>query len=478
MIVHGREKTFVGTYDGGVCVRARDGSWSALTRENGLAANDVYSIAEDSAGRLWIGSGGSGLTRVEDGRMRVYSEQDGLPNNVIYQILVESKRSIYCSTNRGVFRLMTDGSADTIISFDRADGLGDDEANGGASLCDSRGRFWIGTIGGASFIDPRGVPHHVPPSPVFITDFVVHDEPQDLAALDPIEDSQYEFVFHYGAVDYVSPQKVRYRSRLAGLESNWSKVSAQRHIRYTNLRPGSYTFEVQARNWGGQWSDSATLSFEVIPDHERLIREEAIERERIEKNVFEAAHVRLQQLAEELRAANEKLRDKEMILETQAREDPLTGLLNRRYLDLYLRQEYERAVRFHRPLTVVITDLDHFKSVNDVCGHAGGDEVLRTFSLLLRNSVRSVDVVARYGGEEFVILLPETEGRAASVVCEKIRGAIEEYPWHEIEPSLRVTISIGYCDIVSAESAEEMLRVADGRLFEAKRSGRNRVCGI
>ena len=469
-----RGRVWVATYEAGVAVR-EDDRWRVLSTADGLPANAIYCLAEDPAGRFWFGTGGSGLACLEGDRWRRFTRNEGLPNDTIYQLLVESERSIYASTNRGVFRLRLEQDGEVIVAFDRSDGLADDECNGGASFRDRRGRFWIGTLGGASWIDPSQVPERIPPCPVYVTGFRVHDRPMDLDCVEPIEDSQHEFSFDYGAVEFVSPQKIRYRTRLVGFDHDWSRVSSERSIRYTNLRPGSYRLEVQARNWGGIWSRAAALSFQVIADRERLAREEEIERERIEKRVLETAHAKLQQLATELNDAYEKLREKEVLLELQAREDALTSLPNRGYFDHQLQQEFERAVRFRRPLSVVMADLDHFKSINDRFSHAAGDDVLRVVARLMKTSVRSIDTVARYGGEEFVFLLPETSAAAAAGVCEKIRTAIESYPWEQVQRGMKVTASFGLTDETTGASAAQMLHAADQKLFEAKRTGRNRV---
>lgn len=470
-----RGRVWAGTYEGGAAI-LEHGQWRRIDKSDGLPANDVYCIAEDPAGRFWIGTGGSGIARFDGDTWRVFTERDGLPNDTIYQVLVESEQSIYASTNRGVFRLRFEGSREVIVGFDRTDGVADDECNGGASLRDRDGRFWIGTLSGVSFIDPRDVPERILPCAVYVNGFFVHDEPMDLQGVNAIEDSKHEFAFTYGAVEYVSSQKVRYRTWLEGFDTQWSKVTAERAIRYTNLKPGRYCFKVQARNWGGEWSEPAELAFEVVPDPERLAREETQERERIDKKVLETAHSKLQQLAAELRDANQKLQEKEVQLEMQAREDALTGVLNRRYLDIQLQREFDRAVRFKRPLTVVMADLDHFKSINDRFSHAVGDDVLRIAARLIRTAVRSVDVVARYGGEEFALLLPETPLDLALLVCEKIRHAIAAYPWSEVHPELQLTASFGCADDTAAGPLQ-MLHAADQMLFEAKRSGRNRVSG-
>ncbi len=162
-------------------------------------------------------------------------------------------------------------------------------------------------------------------------------------------------------------------------------------------------------------------------------------------------------------------------LERQTFEDALTGLANRRYLDQRLAEEFERARRHRRPLAVAIADLDHFKRVNDTYSHAVGDDVLRAIAHILRDQVRHTDLVARFGGEEFVLVLTETDLDAARVVCEKLRAAVEAYPWEKLRPGLAVTISIGVFADIEVTSHERMLAAADERLYEAKAAGRNRV---
>lgn len=200
---------------------------------------------------------------------------------------------------------------------------------------------------------------------------------------------------------------------------------------------------------------------------ERQLTESLAEKERALQDLAEANEVKTKLLAE-LRAQTE-------FLEKQTREDALTGLYNRRYLNMQLEQEFKRAKRYGNPLSVVICDIDHFKKINDAFSHQVGDEVLKTLGRIFRAYSRSVDTVARFGGEEFVLVLPETPKEKAAVLCEKLRAAVEHYPWSEIHPELKVTISFGISDNVRLGHYEKMLAEADERLYEAKNAGRNRV---
>jgi diguanylate cyclase (GGDEF)-like protein len=193
---------------------------------------------------------------------------------------------------------------------------------------------------------------------------------------------------------------------------------------------------------------------------------------------------RLSSQNEALRLANEQTRQlltqvqaQAIELERQAREDWLTGLYNRRHLDLHLQREFVRARRYQSPLTVAIADLDNFKSVNDRFSHHVGDEVLRTLADILQSNSRSTDIVGRYGGEEFVIILPETTREQGLIVCEKIRRTVEEYNWSRVHEGLRMTVSVGMSSDTSLANYEKMLTQADDRLYEAKRAGKNTVRG-
>jgi len=156
--------------------------------------------------------------------------------------------------------------------------------------------------------------------------------------------------------------------------------------------------------------------------------------------------------------------------------DGLTGLHNRRYLDSHLDTLFERAVARRRPLSLMITDLDRFKSINDAHGHDGGDEVLREFARRLRKNVRGIDLACRFGGEEFVVVMPDTEGAVAEKVAERVRAEIAGLPFVINGVSIPVTVSVGVSSLKrGADSVADLLKRADVALYEAKSGGRNRV---
>ena len=171
----------------------------------------------------------------------------------------------------------------------------------------------------------------------------------------------------------------------------------------------------------------------------------------------------------------QKLEEKTRELELLATRDNLTGLFNRRYADEYLGRELERCKRERRHLTVALADIDLFKRVNDQYSHATGDAVLRRVAAALRERCRASDVLARYGGEEFLLCFPDTDGREAHRICEKLRGAVESCNWAQLGLAAGVTISFGVAEYRADSSPERLLNRADVRLYEAKNAGRNLV---
>jgi two-component system cell cycle response regulator len=174
----------------------------------------------------------------------------------------------------------------------------------------------------------------------------------------------------------------------------------------------------------------------------------------------------------------ERLRDNVQQSIEMAITDPLTSLYNRRYMESHLSALVDQAASRGKPLTALVLDIDHFKSVNDTHGHDAGDDVLREFATRVRKSIRGIDLACRLGGEEFVIIMPETDMGVATIVAERLRRRIasEAFPIHQGAKALEVTISIGIAALDAADdNAASILKRADQALYRAKRDGRNRV---
>ncbi|HUL97574.1 MAG TPA: diguanylate cyclase [Usitatibacter sp.] len=156
--------------------------------------------------------------------------------------------------------------------------------------------------------------------------------------------------------------------------------------------------------------------------------------------------------------------------------DALTGCFNRRHLDARLAEETLRRHRSGYPLAIIVSDIDHFKKVNDTLGHAAGDTVLRGVAEVFKEAMRQrVDWVARYGGEEFVIVLPDTDLARAAAIAERLRVAIERTSFTHAGTEINVTASFGVAECGDGDDAHGLIERADAMLYRAKQSGRNRV---
>jgi two-component system cell cycle response regulator len=176
---------------------------------------------------------------------------------------------------------------------------------------------------------------------------------------------------------------------------------------------------------------------------------------------------------------NEQLRASVAETMEMAVIDALTGLHNRRYLDNHLQTLFDRATARRRPLSLMITDIDRFKAINDTHGHDGGDRVLREFARRLRQNVRGIDLACRFGGEEFVVVMPDTDQPVAEKVAERIRAEIAKAPFFTSEEGgegITVTVSVGVSSMKPyGDRVEDLMKRADVALYEAKSGGRNRV---
>lgn len=168
------------------------------------------------------------------------------------------------------------------------------------------------------------------------------------------------------------------------------------------------------------------------------------------------------------------------LLEYESTTDSLMAINNRRYFDKRIIEEISVSLRYGRPLSLLLIDVDNFKNVNDTYGHIAGDDVLKALAVTMKETARESDILARYGGEEIVMIAPDTSKDHAAILAERIRALIEKssfpIPFHP-QKNLKITISIGV-SVLDSENAihpEEFIEEADKALYKAKQEGRNRV---
>jgi len=295
-------------------------------------------------------------------------------------------------------------------------------------------------------------------------------------------------VARYSALNAPRQNGVTFRYRLGDESSSWTETT-QRELHFANLAPGAYQLEVDAREEDGEWSTrSAKFPFRiltpwyltswfaalcvlvplsVVAGFLRLRFLSAKQRERTLVMLVE------QKTADLLRANQE--------LSRLSLTDPLTGLGNRRAFDQALARECSRVQRTDSVLSLLFIDIDHFKLLNDSQGHQRGDDCLVTLGAeFTRLCKRQTDIPARCGGEEFAIILPGTSAADAEQFAQSVRLAIAAlkvpHPASPIAPFLTVSIGVATGTRERCSTPETLQGTADLALYEAKRSGRNRVC--
>jgi diguanylate cyclase (GGDEF)-like protein len=157
--------------------------------------------------------------------------------------------------------------------------------------------------------------------------------------------------------------------------------------------------------------------------------------------------------------------------------DGLTDVSNKKKLDSDLAKEISRALRHSRELSLLMIDIDHFKDVNDTYGHLAGDSVLRDLAGILQRRLRPDDEIGRCGGEEFLTILPETPLEGAIRIAEELRRLVEEHSCTVEGEQIKVTVSIGVAELRPGMDMKAFYKAADDMMYQAKRSGRNKVCG-
>lgn len=462
---------------------------------------------------VWI-STDRGLFRYRNGQVDRVGLEQGMPVDAVFQLVPDRIGNAWISSNRGVLRATMqalNAAADgrvlplQVDRYTEIDGLVSSQGNGSSApstIVRRDGSLWLVTAGGVASVDPARMQRYVnrPPPPAVIEAVQVDGQPlvweDDVA----IPGGQ-RLTVAYAGLSYLFSERIRYRTRLLGLDRDWIDRGQQRSVEFLNLPPGNYTLQIAAAHPEGEWSrEAAAWSFTVQPLwwqrtstrmaatllalvalYRYLIHRYRSRNLELARQVHERTRD-LQQQTERLLVADrernellEQLRAQAEISERQAREDALTGLPNRRHFDEMLARELAVARRSGRPLCLALLDIDHFKRINDTWSHSTGDQVLREVARLLATDCRGSDLLARLGGEEFVLLMVDTGREAAVAACERLRAGFRAHQdWAGVE-GLSVTFSAGVVRCEPDDTPASLYRRADEALYLAKREGRDRV---
>ena len=265
---------WVGTLGG--LSKIKDGKFQTFTTKDGLSSNTVISLYEDAPGDLWIGTNGGGLNRLRADKFVAFSNT--LAADIIYRILEDQQKNLWCSSNKGIFRVnkneldrVAGGGSGNVnpVFYGPADGTLTRECSGGghpAGWKTSDGRMWFATIKGLAVIDPENIPLNTSPPPVAIEQISIDSQSIPLTQHLTLSPDASRLDFYYTALSFIAPENVRFKYKLEGFDDEWIDSGARRVASYTNLRPGNYKFRVIATNNDGVWNETgAAIDFYLKP---------------------------------------------------------------------------------------------------------------------------------------------------------------------------------------------------------------------
>ncbi len=453
-----------------------------------LAANTIHVIFEDSKGNMWFGLVGGGLAKYdEDGTFTSYLERDGMPSNVVLGILEGDDGRIWLSTQNGL-AIVTPKTGDIFV-LTPDDGIGGYEFNSG-HFADKDGTMYFGGMHGITAIPGNINEGVLQPPKVYISGVDVFQKPYEsnrnyFNNLDlKLKQDETFLGFKFVALDYDSPEKVRFTYRLKGFDTGWIYSGTVDYVTYSKLPSGNYTLEVFAETARGVSSDVVSLRVEIAKPWYKTIFAYIGYVVVLCLVVFAVYKIWqgtvIKRRNDELGILNVKLEEANKSLEALSTKDPLTGVYNRRYFSTRLDEELQLAVRSEIEISLLMIDLDDFKVINDHYGHHYGDRYLELLGQVLVNAMRrSTDFVVRYGGDEFLIVLFDTDAAGAKQLAQIIKDNVEAAKVHDskLDITINTTCSIGIFSFIPTPGTmtNQVTKLVDDALYIAKKEGKNRI---
>jgi diguanylate cyclase (GGDEF)-like protein len=471
-----------------------------------LSGPVIFTVVEEED-RLWLLTD-SGLLETDGKRWTAHP----LEETAIAAMVPLGGGEYWLGGTAGIIRF--DGTDYSF--FGHHDGVAVEECASDAALIDRAGRVWFGGKNITIVI-----PEEIRPQPAgtpLVTRVETGGGTVSLPDAVRIPSHEKSLEIHYSTPSFFNEQEQVYRYRMRGLEAGWSTPTRDRSVRYAGLPPGRYEFEVQSRQAHGDWdAPAARLPVEILPAFWQTTAAKAVGvllliacgflvgLTRVRRVEAQRRHLRLR-----VREQTRQIRAQRDELARLATIDSLTGLPNRRKFAERLETELLRARRYGRPLSLLLFDVDRFKSINDTFGHAAGDRILRRIAARGREAIREIDFLARWGGDEFVLLMPETDGKGAMETCARIKAAVEALPtepggaergdvqaftisggiatWHDLDSdegdgdpgkaergAARNPDDEELHGASASIEAEALFEAADAALYRAKRAGGNRI---
>ncbi len=493
---------WIGTSQGGIS-HWNERLLEVYGQRQGFASEFVFSMATDPQGSVWVGTSPGGLSLLRHGRVTTFTPENGLFDDTVGSVVDDGKGYLWMTSNKGIFKVrkaemfaVADGSATAVhsIVYGLPDGLRSAECNysttPAASLAGD-GKLWFATTEGLVSVRPAASTIRSSQPAAVVEKPIVDGKPMGLDTL-ATSAGAHDVEFDFAAPDFAAPERLRFRYKLRGFDRDWIEAGSRTQAFYTRLPPGYYQLLVEAEDGSG-WPDHAASMVLQIPPHfwqttwfrgagillllligylgyearvlalrrgQRLLQEQVIVRT-----------AELQEAMREAEAAHQELQE-------LATRDSMTRLWNRRHILDMLRNEANRAEREGLSLSVLMLDVDHFKSVNDSKGHLAGDRVLQAVANVLIEQTRPYDCAGRYGGEEFLVILCNCTLANGVKRADMIRRAIADIRPEWNGTSIPVTASFGVALHQPGKTIEAVLQEADEALYRAKQRGRNQVCTV
>ena len=501
--------------DQGVAVLDQ-GVWKRFTKADGLRDTHVAYLCRRASGEVdaaYFELPAIVRMRYEQGALRVLGhleEPAGRLSSKVYILAEDDRGRLWVGNSRGLDVFRPDGGLE---HFGKEDGLAGEDMSAQSFFQEPGGAIWVGSSRGLSRFDAGALPKaEAPPQAIVIQARFGDQEVGLLGPMPRIPHLRNTFQVQFSTLSFAQEGAVQHQVRILGLDEVWRTPEGRSQI-YPGLPPGTFLFQVQSRIGTGAWGPPAALRFEILPAwwqrawakgvlllgliclvgalfQGRMVR--LRRRNQLLEGMVEVRTRQVQDKARELERANAALLD-------QSLTDPLTGAHNRRYLGQCLPQDVARVRRAYDDLhfgrttrildnldlQFIMVDLDWFKSVNDLHGHAAGDLVLQDCAALLRQCLRETDSLTRWGGEEFLIVARNTNQPMAAQVAERIRSAVAAHDFLlENGTVLRRTVSLGFAFFPFTASQpdlfdwQKIIDLADLAMYAAKRGGRNAWIGL
>ena len=466
----------------GLITRYHSGADSLLK----LPSDILLCLEKVNEYQFWVCSNqGLFFMDLKQNHSELYRMEQGLPDNRVVAVNAQEPGSVWVSTKRGLTEL--DLKTKTFKLFA-------EKANINALLLETRalsrtasGQFWLGTAAGLYRFIPSLMQDYKFNAPMVISKLQADQQqwldPQS-SAQTPLELPVYtkEISIHFSFLEYYFSDGHQYQYRFSGPEQEWHYLGHRNQVSFNRLPAGSYSFEVR-NNLEHSEQSTARVHF-VIPaplwQDKRLWLFVCLIALLSIWLIWQARtrnlHQQNSRLNQLVRQRTTDLEQANLALNQQARTDFLTKLPNRLAFSEQFELLQRQAIRQKSPFTLVLLDIDHFKTINDTYGHDAGDVVLTKVAQSLSQRLRQRDVLARWGGEEFILLLPETSSEGALVVCEELRQCLMQMNIVYQEQPISVTATLGLAQLEDLQL--ELIRwqsAADIALYQGKKTGRNKV---